>query len=109
MEAALGQRACLKNFGSLIAPLNAKYVVQFTASDYHSYGFLEEHNDLNVIFEGYNITLFRNLSHTARAYTVNLDDYLTTPSPQDPLGNLYVLGYGIKEAFSSGLAGSGKK
>ena len=72
-------------------------------------GGLEEHNDLNVIFEGYNITLFRNLSHTARAYTVNLDDYLTTPSPQDPLGNLYVLGYGIKEAFSSGLAGSGKK
>ena len=104
VEFLLGQRESLQGFGELIVPLNAKYVVLFKTADYGTYSFLGEQDDLEKVFEGPTIALFRNLRPTARVYVVNdvvnvsnLDDYLKDPSRQDPLGNLYVLGSGSRE------------
>lgn len=99
VETLLARRESLRGFGSLIAPLNAKYVVLFNTADHASYGFLREQDDLEVIFDSETITLFRNLSPTARVYAADdvvflrsLEDYINPGSPQDPLANLYVLG-----------------
>jgi len=101
VEALLTHREAVRNFGSLITPLNARYVVLFKASDYQSYGFLRRQKDLELVFEGETIILFRNLHPTAKAYAVNeitrvksLTDYLRLYPSQEPLEHLYVLGSG---------------
>ncbi|MFQ5872253.1 MAG: hypothetical protein ACE5JL_00425 [Dehalococcoidia bacterium] len=99
VESLLGQRDSVQDFGKLIAPLNAKYVVLFKDGDYESYDFLLQQDDLKLIFEGETVTVFLNLSPTARGYAANdivvvdsLDDYFNTASGQDFGERLYLLG-----------------
>ena len=98
VESLLENRESMESFGKLIAPLNAKYVVLFKEGDYQSYSFLQEKQDLELVFEGATIALFHNLSSTARAYTVkdlvylsSLDDYLRGGFDQNPIERLYIL------------------
>ena len=101
VESLLGQGQSVRDFGRLIAPLNAKYVVLFKAHNYQAYEFLREQNDLQLMFEGQNIILFRNSSPTAKAYTANevihvmsAEDYFGESSDRNPLEHLYMLGSG---------------
>ena len=55
VEGCLGKRDEIEDFGILIAPLRAKYVVLFKTADCESYSFLEEQKDLELVFEGDNI------------------------------------------------------
>lgn len=116
VESLLRRRDSLEGFGEMIAPLNAKYVVLFKTADYRSYDFLGQQEDLQAVFEGENITLFRNLNPVGRVYAVNgvvgvgnLDDYFAATSSQDPLGNLYVLGSDTPQVVPDGLSASGSR
>jgi len=109
VESLLTNRDSLQNFGRLIAPLNAKYVIIFKVGDYRSYDFLQNQSDIELMLEDENIALYRNLSPTARSYAVNkvayvdgLEGYLSTSSDQDPIEYLYVLG---SESVEPGLEG----
>jgi len=112
VEALLRRRESVRDFGSFIAPLNARYVVLFKAADYRAYDFLAEQSDLALAFEGENIALFRNLSPTSRAYAAGgavhisgLDEYfeLTT----GPVERVYVLGSSRKEQEIVSASGLG--
>jgi len=111
LEALLRQGELVQDFGSLIAPLNAKYVILYKDADYESYRFLSQQDDLELVFEGQTIALFRNLNPTARVYAVNdvvyfdsLDQYMNTTSELDPLLQLIVLGPNGDESSFGGLS-----
>ena len=108
VEALLNRGDSVGNFGNLIAPLNARYVVLFKTADYRSFDFLREQVDLSVVLDGETIALFRNEGSTARAYAPpdvvsigTLDEYFDL-SPQ-PAEHAYVLseGGGLADAASS--------
>jgi hypothetical protein len=114
VERLLRQRESLQRFGHLIAPLNAKYVVLYKASDYQSYGFLREQEDLEVLFDSGTITLFRNLAPTSQlyfadhvAYIDNLDRHLDQISHDRPLSTVYAVGAG-KPQLSGNTASAGR-
>ena len=111
VESLLEDKESIESFGKFIAPLNAKYVVLFKEGEYQSYSFLQEQQDLELVFEGENIALFHNSSPTARAYTVkdsvylsSLDDYLRGGFDQNPLEHLYILGSSDSEPLLRGSA-----
>ncbi|MDP2948059.1 MAG: hypothetical protein Q8P22_00785 [Chloroflexota bacterium] len=100
VESVLARGGSVTNLGSLMAPLNAKYVVLLKSGGYEeSYRLLVAQRDLQPIFEGETIALFRNLIPTARAYAVNdvvrvadLEDFLTSGSTGNPIEHAYLLG-----------------
>lgn len=66
VEELLRDRDELDDFGSLIAPLGAKYVILFKTADYEAYGFLKEQLDMEPVFEGETIVLFRVSGPTSK-------------------------------------------
>ena len=112
VEALLRRRESVRDFGSFIAPLNARYVVLFKTEDYRAYDFLRVQSDLALAFEGGNIALFRNLSPASRAYAAvgavhvsGLDEYFEVTT--GPVERVYVLGSGRKKQEIVSASGLG--
>ena len=98
VEAVLKQGNEVRDMGKLIAPLNTRYIVLFKAADINAYGYLASQKDLERVFDGPTIALYRNTYSTARAYTVNavarLKDVAECKriySTKKPLDYLFVL------------------
>ena len=98
IEAVLKQGDEVRDMGKLIAPLNARYIVLFKAADIKTYDYLASQKDLERVFDGPTVALYRNSYPTARAYTVNtvarlknLADCKRVFSAKKPLENLFVL------------------
>ena len=113
VEALLRQGDAVGDFGSLIAPLNARYVVLFKTADYRSFDFLRDQNDLALLFEGESIDLFRNDGPTARAYVArdivrvdSLEEYFSLDL--HPTEHVYVLDEtdAVAEAERASVPGS---
>lgn len=98
IEAVLKQGDEVRDMGKLIAPLNARYIVLFKAADVNTYNYLATQKDLERVFDGPTIALYRNTYSTARAYTVNavsrlkdLAECKRVYSTKKPLEYLFVL------------------
>lgn len=98
VEAILKQGNEVRDMGKLIAPLNARYIVLFKAADVNTYNYLATQKDLERVFDGPTIALYRNTYSTARAYTVNavsrlkdLAECKRVYSTKKPLEYLFVL------------------
>ncbi len=70
VEALLAKRDSYQEFGKLIAPLNAKYVVLLAGADASAYGFLDRQRDLEAVIRGETVSLYRNLSPVAPGFVV---------------------------------------
>ncbi len=98
VEAVLKHGNEVRDIGKLIAPLNARYIVLFKAADFNAYEYLANQKDIERIFDGETITLYRNLSATSPAYMVksvarvkDFSDCKRIFSTKKPLENLFVL------------------
>jgi hypothetical protein len=83
VEAVLDTNESLQHFGKALVPLNARYVLLTKTGDYSNFTFLYDVPDLDLVFEGPNIALFKNRWPTASAYLVehkvsvaNFDEYI---------------------------------
>lgn len=66
----LDHRANMTKLGSLLAPLNIKYVLLAKEADYQDYDFLYSQEDLAIVQETPNLILFQNEAPTAKFYFV---------------------------------------
>jgi len=76
IEFLLQNRDNIKNFGELVAPINVRYIVLVEEVDYRNYDFLYSQEDLELIFEGEDLIVFRNKHETAKIYEVNTTRYI---------------------------------
>ena len=70
IEALIRDGAKQKNIGSLLAPLNVRYVLLLHEVNYADYDFLRQQPDLEVVLERNDLTLFRNKTAVGRAFAV---------------------------------------
>ena len=53
-------RESIDNFGELVAPLGARYVILLKEANYQSYRFLYDQTDIDIVVENDDLVLFRN-------------------------------------------------
>ena len=101
VEGILSRKDIISGFGSLVAPLNSKYVVLLKVEDYPAYRFLDRQTDLERVFDGEHIALYRNLAPVSVGYFVDdvvgvrdVEEFLkyVAETGQSPLQSLYVIG-----------------
>ncbi|HIM63625.1 MAG TPA: hypothetical protein EYM42_12975 [Dehalococcoidia bacterium] len=80
VEELLGRRESISNMGQLVSYLDAKYIVLFKTADYEAYGFLQRQNDLQSIFEGDSISLFRNLTIYSTTQITEIPSFSALPA-----------------------------
>ena len=66
--------------GQLVSYLDAKYIVLFKTADYEAYGFLQRQYDLQSIFEGDGIPLFRNLTIYSTTQITEIPSFSALPA-----------------------------
>jgi len=71
MEYLLEHKSEVGNFGELVAPLNARYIILAKDVDYQQYGFLYDQDDLKLVIENEEIVVFMNLHNTSRIRKVS--------------------------------------
>lgn len=67
----LRNRDKISNFGELVAPLNVKYILLAKEVDYRKYDFLYRQEDLELVLDNQDITVFLNKYETSKFYLVN--------------------------------------
>lgn len=99
IEFLLGKKDVINNFGELVAPLNAKYVLLMKEADFEAYGFLRGQKDLETALENERLILFKNRHFTARSYSVSdlvcvngWEDVFRLSQSQDIMEHLYLFG-----------------
>jgi hypothetical protein len=92
----------INNFGELIAPFGAKYVILFKEVDYEStYEFLLEQTDIQLVRDTPSLFLYRNTHSTSHIYSAdgtvyvsNMETFLELSKTQDVMENVYIIGAG---------------
>ena len=108
VEFLLARGGEIDNLGELLAPLNVKYVVLAQETDYASYSFLYQQEDLSVELTNSGLVLFRNEHTVARAYAgdsiiyiKDLAEYLELSKTQDVMEHLYLIEEGVSYTSST--------
>jgi len=66
MEYLLKHKNEIDNFGELVAPLNARYIILAKDVDYQQYGFHYNQSDLKLVMENEELVVFVNQHDTSR-------------------------------------------
>lgn len=76
----LGQRAKLRHFGHLLAPLGVRFLALVREADWETYRFLEDQSDLRLLFENRDISLYENVAWRGLTYELSPGNPLVSPA-----------------------------
>jgi hypothetical protein len=111
IEFLIGNKDKIENMGSLVAPINVKYIILTKEVDHKQYDFLYRQKDLEVVKDTENLVVFRNRHTVSRFYETDgviiikdLKDLLEASKTHDITSFAIVVGNETKIQASKGQA-----
>ena len=80
IELILAERESISNLGSLLVPLNVKFVILLKDADFDTYSFLEKQSDLILVLSNTELMLFENTRTTGLGFRVPPDTIVQSSS-----------------------------
>ena len=79
----MNRRRNVADFGQLVAPLGIRYIALAHVADWSTYGFLERQDDLDLLFEGEDMTLYENSAWVGDVYGMSSGSSSAEPDPPE--------------------------
>ena len=79
----MNRRRNVADLGNLVAPLGIRYIALAHVADWSTYGFLERQEDLDLLFEGEDMTLYENSAWVGDIYGMSAGTSSTDPDQDE--------------------------